>query len=771
MIARHRALQTSRQVIESVDGVLWLGRSAVGAPASRPFSCHAATYRPWQDHRSFRRGNDDSIIIIRALHRREFSSDSPNHSANQPDIMANSQTSTSSSSSAVEEAHAGAPARSKKRKSKSFSPLHQIALAHPKSTSIPLLRRSHDLDRKLTRKQILRLTPKQQQQLKKLRKDQYLQSQSFASRKLKEVRSNVRSNIQYIGSTIDTNFKRNVKTIQRIFQGEKVWEEEDRVETAQHHQLHKQHPKKKSNDPEELDLSNIDLERLPSELKANLKSNISTIQNLLHKATNGMIPSAAYVNDPNNPETGGSIHTRLRKFHDIKTAESTHLVMDTRWFVYNFLFALLPGTIVALVCLSVEDERKAFFAEMERMEREKVLGVKADYGEDVSGERNGGDDDGCRGGGRHAADGGSVNAAQNEGSMDISSAIVMEGGSVFDKLGKAFNDLFLVGRSGQHPREDEPTQQSCAPCDVEPLGTPPKDNETRRATKLFTSETMAKRPDAEQGQSSNANDGDEINIAMLLERIQSLEKQFGVATESNVSNGTKTDANNVNSAERETQEKERQQHEMEYRLRRLQQSPIQNRRDDDLRTRWLNQMEEERNTKQIESEKSKSPDLAWTLSFDNVANGIRGLVHSDWNHIRKSAKETINNISDGVGGFKVFEMKEDCIDGNEYESSAAEEVPKETKDAPEPKEIGITEKKPVVNAVVENEIKTTHGNSLNAPVQTGPNSEEQLTEAEARDSGSRSIWNPRSWWPRQRPLKQASNKQNCEQPNDDNETG
>mmetsp|Transcript_831 Transcript_831/g.1836 ORF Transcript_831/g.1836 Transcript_831/m.1836 type:complete len:81 (-) Transcript_831:1846-2088(-) len=67
--------------------------------------------------------------------------------------------------------------------------------------------------------------------------------------------------------------------------------------------------------------------------------------------------------------------------------ESANQAMDTKWFIHNIVLALLRRTFIELVCLLVEDETKAFFAEMVRIETEKVLSVKANVGEGVSDEK------------------------------------------------------------------------------------------------------------------------------------------------------------------------------------------------------------------------------------------------------------------------------------------------------------------------------------------------------------------------------------------------
>jgi len=259
------------------------------------------------------------------------------------------------------------------------------------------------------------------------------------------------------------------------------------------------------------------------------------------------------------------------------------------------------------------------------------FGIQADFGEEVAGEKHVGDD------GKNIVDG-SVDGANNNGRMGISSALIMEGGSVIDKLKMAINDLFLGGRNEQHPLEDEPIQQHLDPKGVGSPNESPNDD-SRGTSKVSSPETTTKQTGTEQGKITNSNDRDEVNIAMLLERIQSLEKKLGQAPRSNYHNSTVANTN-ITLTEKEKREEKRRKHEMEYEIQRLKQSPIQNRRDGELRTRWLNQMEEERKKKQEESDESKDSDSVWSLSFENFAKGIQVLVQSDLKHLFEAfAKE------------------------------------------------------------------------------------------------------------------------------------
>lgn len=157
-------------------------------------------------------------------------------------------------------------------------------------------------------------------------------------------------------------------------------------------------------------------------------------------------------------------------------------------------------------------------------------------------------------------------------------------------------------------------------------------------------------------------------------------------------------------------------------------------------------MEEDRKKKLEESDENKDSDSVWSLSFENFANGIHILMQSDLTHLRESAKEAINSVFAGVGGVRVFDTKEYCIGENVYVSNA-KEVEKETNDKPESNEKGGTKETANINAVVD-ETSTTDRNSPSGPVKTGPFSEEQVLETEARDSDAQSNWNPRSWWRR-----------------------
>ena len=112
--------------------------------------------------------------------------------------------------------------RHHRRKKQSFSPLLQITSNHPKNTNPPhpslfnntstSTTTTNDI-KLLTRKQLLRLTPKQRSNLHRHRLQQHKDSMSY----LQQARTNVRSNLNYLGDTAGSNFKKNIKTIHRYY--------------------------------------------------------------------------------------------------------------------------------------------------------------------------------------------------------------------------------------------------------------------------------------------------------------------------------------------------------------------------------------------------------------------------------------------------------------------------------------------------------------------------------------------------------------------------
>ena len=324
--------------------------------------------------------------------------------------------------------------RKSQRKKSHFSPMKHITINHPKNTSPPA-------QIPLTRKQLLQLSPKQRANLK-----QYLIEEEKASRTLlDEARTNVRSNLKYLKGTAESNLKKNIQTIKRLLRGEDIWKDEPAIESS------------KTNSKQE----SLQWENLPNAIKTNFKKNASIAQNYLHKLTDGLIPSPSLTSETST----GSVATRAQKFHEMKTHQP--LVMDNNWIAWNILLALTPGFLIHLYCLSLQDEMKEFYGDMEKKERERLIG-----------------------------------GGESSGGMGISSALITEGGGTWEKIKMAVNDLFFDGI-------DEKIQTVNAANDESKLD-------------------AAKEQSVETTITVEAENDKDATIETLLQRIKALEQRVGI---------------------------------------------------------------------------------------------------------------------------------------------------------------------------------------------------------------------------------------------------
>jgi hypothetical protein len=494
--------------------------------------------------------------------------------------------------------------RPKRRKPTTFSPLSQITNAHPKNASYPPL---PSTNKNFTRKQLIRLTPKQKSNLKR----QYLQEKQNSITYLDKARTNVRSNLKYLGETVESNLTKNVKTLQRLFKGEEVWKDGENGAAGSDATA-----KAGRNGQKVEEEVSIDWERVPSEIKSNLQSNLSSAQNWLHKVTDGMIPSSSYAGTTSDGAVNGSAATRIHQFH--KAKQNQGLVMDTRWFAWNIGLALLPGVLLHVYCLSLQDEMKEYYEKMEERERLKILGI-------VSG------DGVLPATSSSASQDGQMN--NNVGGMGLSSALITEGGSSWDKMKMAFNDLFLSGveerarqAQGQiEVDEEEPeSQHSSSP------------SHEREAKSPESSNT------ATSSETSLANEVEEVAaVQMLLQRIEALEKQLGA----------------VNTPKLSEEEQRQRDHNIEYRVKRVRQSPIQNRRDDALLARW--QKEADERHVEAYTEKTSTEDTATqsSISFESFCREVSSLMDHDLNSLRESVSNQVKEVLDSFGGEEKDESK------------------------------------------------------------------------------------------------------------------
>ncbi|KAL7543640.1 hypothetical protein ACHAXR_012963 [Thalassiosira sp. AJA248-18] len=487
--------------------------------------------------------------------RRNHSSDSSNPSKQPKNV--NSGTKSSSKSDSVSKSSAlqlpsangtatKQPTKRRRRSSSNYSPIAQITNNHPKNSTTPPSKQ-----RILTRKQILRLAPKQRTNLHNQRLAEYKDSRSH----LDQVRTNVRSNLKYLTDTADSNFKKNVQTMKRLFNGEEVWNDVEK------------HPSKQQQDSL---AKGIDWERAPSEIKAEVKSNLSKAQNWLHKVTDGMIPSSSYVGINAAGEgggQGGSVATRVQQFHEMK--QSTTLVMDNKWIAKNIAIALMPGFLLHLYFLSVEDDMRTYHENLERIEREKILGP-------VATDKAGGGDVG-------ANENASSNSESGRGGMSISSAFITEGGSMWDKMKMTVNDVFLGGAE-ERIRAHKENQKQEGKERTSNQVTGSADTSSNHGTKISDSDrddddVKTKASDIDDVETKALVIKEDATVQKLLERIQALEKQIGTS-----------DSDSSEEELRLKQEKQRQkEHDLNYKMQRLQQSPIRNRRDDMLARKWSNE--------------------------------------------------------------------------------------------------------------------------------------------------------------------------------------
>ncbi|KAL3798978.1 hypothetical protein HJC23_005117 [Cyclotella cryptica] len=492
--------------------------------------------------------------------------------------------------------------RRPKRTKATFSALQQITTNHPKNSTSPLTHAT------LTRKQLLRLTQKQRATLKRQRMEQRQQSMTY----LDKARANVRSNLKYLKGTAESNLQKNIQTIQRLFRGEEVWKEDETVsDTAASRATGNMESKEKKD--------TLQWDRLPNAIQTNLQQNLSTLQNWLHKVTDGMIPSSS--SSSNTAESGGSIAIRLQKFHEAK--QNQGLVMDNKWIAWNVALALLPGLLVHLFCLSKQDEMKEFYAEMEKREREKIMGVHAAAGGGVAerldsrdgkiGLRDGGDGDGVSAG------------------MGLSSALITEGGSAWDKIKMAVNDLFLGG-------VDEKVRMARgAPAPVK-LDVEKSVSRDASSSNKFSSDNIRTVPSISELKPSTASDSDakytiptnanDVTIEALLRRIQELEKRVG----------TNSDEKIIPSPE----EQQRLSHNIQYQIDRVKQSPMQNRRDDHIIAQWRKKEEEK---KQGQENNNKS------FNLQTVVEDIKRWTVIDTNATLEWLNEKMSELADILPAF------------------------------------------------------------------------------------------------------------------------
>jgi len=500
-------------------------------------------------------------------------------------------------------------------------------------------------NRILTRRELIRLSPKQRTTYHAKRLQQYKDSKSY----LDQARTNVRSNIKFLSETADTNFKKNISTIKRLFNGEEVDSvitEQPKITSATKSAKRQQKLKKE----EEESLTNgIDWERAPAEIKANFQSNIASIQNWLHQVSDGKIPSSTYINSTSTSveHPTGSVANRISKFHQLK--QSNELVMDNKWIFKNILLALLPGTLFHLYFQSLQGEMREYYDRVEQDERDKILGYREEAGVvDAS------DSDDDESSSTTNVDIGSEESDSSSGKTGLSSAFsITEGENAWEKLKIVVSDLFLGGveekisRHMSKQQKQENGEQDDAV--VETTNNQP----TPSVLSSDVPENNSSLP--EDSSTTPPNKDLDPTIQLLLHRIEALEQQLGTTSKSTK---LKEDLHKKQEQQRQRQKE----HQLKRRIERLRQSPIQNRREDKLEAEWreeaanknMSEVHARNNIQDDDDESSSSSSGSFSL-WDVMNFMIEPSIESMRASLKQKIKEVFDTFVDESGEASVYE--------------------------------------------------------------------------------------------------------------------
>ena len=564
-----------------------------------------------------------NLINLGCLRRPSLSRYHSSDSSSSTSKQLSKNDSTATSSNQINHEKQVYKKRRRKRSISSYSLLQQQYKHLPQTTNE---------NRLLTRRELIRLSPKQRTIYHAKRLQHYKESQTY----LDQARTNVRSNIKFLSETADTNFKKNISTIKRLFNGEEVDSviaEQPKITSATNKSAKRQQ-KLKSKEEEESLTNGIDWERAPTEIKANFQSNIASLQNWLHQVSDGKIPSSTYINSSSTSveHPTGSVANRISKFHQLK--QSNKLVMDNKWIFKNILLALLPGTLFHLYFRSLQGEMREYYDRVEQDERDKILGYRDEAG--VVDAPSGSDDD--ESSSTTNVDIGSKESdSSSSGKMGLSSAFsITEGENAWEKLKIVVSDLFLGGveekisrhRSKQQKQENGEQDDAV----VETTNNQPTPS-------VLPSAVSEKSPIPADSPSTSPNKDLDPTIQTLLHRIEALEQQLGTT-----SNSTKLKEDLHK--KQEQQHQRQKEHQLKRRIERLRQSPIQNRREDKLEAEWR---EEEANKKKskvhaqnnIQDEDDESSSSSFSLW--DVTNFM---IEASIGSIQISLKQKIKEVFD-----------------------------------------------------------------------------------------------------------------------------
>ncbi|KAL7455097.1 hypothetical protein ACHAWC_006671 [Mediolabrus comicus] len=332
-----------------------------------------------------------------------------------------------------------------------------------------------------------------------------------------------------------------------------------------------------------------------------------------------MIPSPSPVNSdgksPGSTAVGSSVATRVQQFHHAK--QSSSLVIDRKWIAWNLALAALPGTLIGLYLHSMQDEMKEYYTRLEEQERARILGPSANIERKDASQQE-------------------QQQQQNDSSeekkgMGISSALISESGSMFDKVKMAVSDLFLggvderVGKDRENEKEDDAAEDGS----TEQL-------QSSNSVSTKAQNTSVPTPLTPQSKSEGTIDP---AMKILLHRIESLEKQLGIEKGSNL-----------------TEQQQQQQHEHLVNTKeRTRQSPMQMRRDSSLAAAWRKQ--EEKMMEEGSKPSDESSDSLW-----NFVIGVKSLLDKDISSVRDRIRQQIGTLEDLITSKAELISEEDTIE-------------------------------------------------------------------------------------------------------------
>jgi len=500
-------------------------------------------------------------------------------------------------------------------------------------------------------------------------------------------------------------------TIQRLFRGEEevvVQLSSSNKNQKQQHPLKSQQQQQQQQQQEKEEVG-LDWERLPSELKQNVQSNIVTLQNWLHKATDGMIPSPSLVNNEgtstSSSSSNNSIATRVQQFHQAK--QSSGLVMDRKWLAWNIALALSPGAMIGLYLYSMQDEMKEYYKKLEEQERARMLGpslssanVKGDESSSSSLQQQ-------------------SSSNEEKKGMGISSAFVLEGGGVLDKVKMAVNDLFLGGveqRVGKAARGDVIEEEEDDDDDTTKQQPPTTSasTPTQDGVKLNTS-TAANQSPCESDDTLL-----DPTMKVLLQRIESLEKQLGIE-ENNKGSNRLIVSEQEQQQRQQREQREQQQHFDNYiKERTFRQSPMQNRRDSSLATKWSEEEQITKSSRQKEeavdtsnnNDESESTNdersSSSSITLWKFVQGVKSLLDKDVNSVQEMLRQKIGMLEDLLltskedeGSDGVDEAKKDVEIAQEEEEVKTVDASEKVDDVPVVVEEAVTPSTAVEKTTLE----------------------------------------------------------------------